>query len=76
MALQTTFNPCCPKQKPSEQTRKKKKRDKKRVQEIPVTITLGMRLVFKIDSRKYLNWGDILRLDDKIRNAKLRDNHR
>lgn len=41
-----------------------------------MTITLGMRLVFKIDSRKYLDWGDILRLDDKIRNAKLRDNHR
>lgn len=76
MALQTTFKPCCPKQKPSKQTRKKKKRDKKRVQEIPVTITLGMRLVFKIDSRKYLDWGDILRLDDKIRNVKLRDNHR
>lgn len=41
-----------------------------------MTITLGMRLVFKIDSRKYLDCGDILRLDDKIRNAKLRDNHR
>lgn len=77
MALQTTFNCCCPKQKPNKQTRKKKEREtKKRVQEIPVTVTLGMHLVFKIDSSKYLDWGDILRLDDKIRNAKLRNNHR
>lgn len=41
-----------------------------------MTITLGMHLVIKIDSRKYLDWEDVQRFDHKTRNAELRNNHR
>lgn len=53
-----------------------KKRDTERVQKNPSDYYLGMHLVFKIDSRKYLDWEDIQRFGPKTRNAELRNNHR